>query len=62
MRAKLKKIKLPLVEIEGLYPFHNRFYTPYSVIFPVPMRSIEGRPMKMTLTGAVGSGVLEFKP
>ncbi|WP_295899430.1 hypothetical protein [uncultured Bdellovibrio sp.] len=60
--GKAKKIKLQLAEIEGLYPYHNRFYTPYSVIFPVPMRSIEGKPLKMTITGAVGSGVLEFKP
>ncbi|KHD89566.1 MAG: hypothetical protein OM95_03010 [Bdellovibrio sp. ArHS] len=60
--GKAKKIKLQLVEVEGLYPYHNRFYTPYSVIFPVPMRSIEGKPMKMTVTGAVGSGVLNFNP
>lgn len=60
--GKAKKIKLQLAEIEGLYPYHNRFYTPYSVIFPVPVRSIEGKPMKMTITGAVGSGVLNFQP
>ena len=60
--GKVNRIKLQLVEIEGLYPYHNRFYSPYSVIFPVPMRSIEGQPMKVTLTGAVGSGVMEFKP
>lgn len=60
--GKAKKIKLQLVEIEGLYPYHNRFYTPYSVTFPVPMKSIEGKALKMTLTGAVGSGVLNFNP
>ncbi|WP_415063362.1 hypothetical protein [Bdellovibrio sp.] len=60
--GKAKKIKLQLVEIEGLYPYHNRFYTPYSVTFPVPMKSIEGKVLKMTLTGAVGSGVLNFNP
>lgn len=57
-----KKIKLQLAEIEGMYPYHNRFYTPYSVIFPVPMRSIDGKPAKLTLTGVVGSGELIFKP
>lgn len=60
--GKATKLKLQLVEIEGLYPYHNRFYTPYSLIFPVPMRSIEGKPMKLTITGAVGAGVMEFKP
>lgn len=59
-QGKASRIKLQLVEIEGLYPYHNRFYSPYSVIFPVSMRSIEGKPMKVTVTGAVGSGVLEF--
>lgn len=60
--GKATKIKLPLIEIEGLYPYHNRFYTPYSVVFPVPMRSIEGKPVKLTVTGAVGSAVLNFSP
>lgn len=60
--GRATKLKLQLVEIEGLYPYHNRFYTPYSIIFPVPMRTIEGKPMKLTVTGAVGAGVMEFKP
>lgn len=60
--GKASKMKMPLPEIEGYYPYHNRFYTPYSVVFPVPMRSIENKPMKLTITGAIGSGVLEFNP
>ncbi|KYG66014.1 hypothetical protein AZI86_02795 [Bdellovibrio bacteriovorus] len=60
--GRATKLKLQLVEIEGLYPYHNRFYTPYSIIFPVPMRSIEDKPIKLTVTGAVGAGVMEFKP
>ncbi|UOF01100.1 hypothetical protein [Bdellovibrio reynosensis] len=60
--GKVTKLKLQLAEIEGLYPYHNRFYSPYSVVFPVTMRSIEGKPLKLTVTGAVGSGVLEFNP
>lgn len=58
--GKATKVKLQLAEIQALYPFHNRFYTPYSVVFPVPMRSLEGKAMMMTVTGPVGSGVLEF--
>lgn len=58
--GKATRVKMQLVEIEGLYPYHNRFYSPYMVSFPVSIRSIEGKPMKVTVTGAVGSGVLEF--
>lgn len=60
--GKVTKIKAQLVEIQALYPYHNRFYTPYTLTFPVPMRSIENKPLKVTITGAVGSGTLEFKP
>lgn len=60
--GKATRIKVPLAEIQGLYPFHNRFATPYTFTFPVPMRSIEGKEMKVTITGPVGSGSLIFKP
>lgn len=58
--GKATKIKLQLAEIEVLYPYHNRFYTPYSIIFPVPMKSIDGKPMQLTLTGPVDSVTLNF--
>lgn len=58
--GKATKIKLSLPELESLYPYHNRFYTPYSITFPVSIRSIEGKPMKFTITGAVGSATLNF--
>lgn len=58
--GKATKIKLSLSEIESLYPYHNRFYTPYSVTFPLSVRSTEGKPMKLTITGAVGSASLNF--
>lgn len=58
--GKATKIKLSLSELESFYPFHNRFYTPYSVTFPVPVRAIETKPMKFTITGAVGSATLNF--
>jgi hypothetical protein len=60
--GKINKIKLQLTEIQALYPYHNRFYTPYSVTFPVSMKSIEGKTLKMTITGSLASGTLEFKP
>ena len=57
-----KKIKMELIAIEGLYPYHNRFYTPYSVTFPVATSQVEGRPAVLTVTGAVGSASLKFNP
>lgn len=58
--GKATKIKLQLAEIEALYPYHNRFYTPYTVVFPIAMKSIERRPLEVTVTGVVGSGTLKF--
>ncbi len=58
--GKAQKIKTELIHIEGLYPYHNRFYTPYSIVFPVPTAQIEGKPAKLTITGAVGSANLNF--
>lgn len=60
--GKATRVKLPLAEIQAAYPFHNRFATPYMITFPVPMLSIEKKELKLTLTGAVGSGTLTFKP
>lgn len=59
--GKVTKIKSALAELTSLYPYHNRFYTPYSMVFPVSVRSIEGKTMKLTVTGPVGSGTLTFQ-
>ncbi len=60
--GQVKKIRSLLAEIQGLYPYHNRFSTPYSVIFPVPMKSIESKEMTLTMTGPIASGILRFNP
>lgn len=60
--GKVTKIKMQLSQLVALYPYHNRFYSPYQVIFPVPVKSIESRDIQMTVTGAVGSATLKFKP
>lgn len=54
------KIKMEAIAIEGLYPYHNRFYTPYSVVFPVATNAVEKSPLELTVTGAVGSATLKF--
>jgi hypothetical protein len=59
--GKTKKIKLLTEELQGIYQFHNRFSTPYSVVFPVPMKQIEAaKEIKITVTGPVGSATLEY--
>lgn len=60
--GKVTKIRVATPELTSLYPSYNRFYTPYTVTFNVPMKSIEDQPLKITVTGAVGSGVLTLQP
>ncbi len=58
--GKAQKIKLLTSEVQGLYPFHNRFATPYTITFPVPATSLEGKETKLTITGSVGSVAILF--
>ncbi|MNS84398.1 hypothetical protein D3C72_1182220 [compost metagenome] len=60
--GKVTKIKMLPSDIIAIYPFYTRFQTPYSVIFPVPMKSIEGGPIKFTITGPVASVSLNYGP
>ncbi len=59
--GKATKIKLLTTEVHSLYPYHNRFSTPYSISFPVSTKSIESKPSVLTVTGPVGSAQLKFK-
>jgi len=58
--GKAVKIKLLTNEIQAMYPEHTRFATPYLVTFPVSTKSIDGQPVKLTLTGTVSSVSLDF--
>jgi len=60
--GKISKIKLQMSQLIALYPYHNRFYTPYQIIFPIPIKNIENTKIQMTVTGAIGSATLTFKP
>ena len=60
--GKVTKIKLQTVEVQSLYGYHNRFSTPYQLIFPISVRLVENYPSKLTLTGPVGSATLNFNP
>ncbi len=58
--GKATKIKLSLSELQALYPYHNRWSTPYTVSFPVATSLIENKPATLVFTGAVGSAELAF--
>lgn len=60
--GKATKIKLLTNEIQTMYPDHTRFATPYTLTFPVSMKLIESKPIKLTLTGTVTSATVEFLP
>ena len=58
--GKATKVKLLLTEIRALYPYHNRWSTPYIISFPVATSLVENKKATLTLTGAVGSPQLNF--
>lgn len=60
--GKAAKVKLVLSEINALYPYHTRFATPYVVSFPVSTKVVDGKAVKLIVTGAPGSATLNFSP
>ena len=60
--GQAKKDRRLIAELQAQFPFHTRWNTPYILTFPVSTTAIETQPIKLTLTGPLGSRVLEFKP
>ncbi len=58
--GQAKKDRRLIAELQALFPFHTRWNTPYLLSFPVGMSAIENQTMKLTVTGPLGSRVLEF--
>lgn len=58
--GKATKVKQLLTEVQALYPYHNRWSTPYIVNFQVPTATVENRPATLTFTGAVGAAQLKY--
>ena len=56
-----KKIKSQLTEVETMYPWHNRWSTPYTVTFPIAAALADGKPAVLTFTGTVTSGQIKFR-
>ncbi len=59
--GQAKKDRRLIAELQALFPYHTRWNTPYLLSFPVGMSAIENQSMKLTVTGPLGSRVLEFK-
>jgi hypothetical protein len=59
--GKAKKVKSLLAEIQSLYPYHTRWNTAYTLVFPVAANNIEGLSPKLTITGPLGTKTVEFK-
>lgn len=58
--GKAERLKTIVADVQSLYPKHNRFYTPYIITFNAPVSQIEFAASKLTLTGPVGTTVLDF--
>ncbi|NUM57457.1 MAG: hypothetical protein HUU56_02435 [Bdellovibrionaceae bacterium] len=62
IEGKVKKIKLLTEEIQGFYPYHNRFATPYTITFPISIKQVESyTEVNLTITGPIGSATVNFK-
>lgn len=55
-----KRVRTSGTELMTLYPYHNRFTTPYMLEFPVALASTEGQSIKLTITGPLGTKTVEF--
>ena len=58
--GKVTKLTDSAAEIWGLYPYYQKFATPYSVTFPVSTLSTEKSPAKFLITGPLDSATMEF--
>ncbi len=58
--GKATKVKYLFSEIQVMYPYHNRWSTPYTVTFPVATSLVENKPATLTFTGMISTSQLKF--
>lgn len=58
--GKVTKIKGLQLDIEALYPHHNRWSSPYSVVFPVSTPATDGKPVTIIVTGPLATTQLAY--
>lgn len=60
--GKVRKMTEKFVEIQTLFPYFDRFSSPYEITFNVPMSSVEKGSSKVTLTSSLGTAEFIFPP
>lgn len=58
--GKALRVKQSLSEIQVMYPYHNRWSTPYIITFPIATALVENKAATLTFTGAYASSQLHF--
>ena len=58
--GKATKVKRNLAELEAFFPHHNRWFTLYSVTFPIATSLSESKASVLTFTSGLGSTQLRF--
>jgi hypothetical protein len=59
--GKIKRLRTLIAELQALYPFHTRWTSPYEISFPVSTHAIETQKATYTVTGPLGTRVVEFR-
>ncbi|MBK7891607.1 MAG: hypothetical protein IPJ84_12455 [Bdellovibrionales bacterium] len=58
--GKAKRDRRLIAELQSLFPYHTRWNSPYTITFPVAASALEGQAIRLTVTGPLGTRVLEF--
>ena len=58
--GKAKKANMNYSEAQALFPYHNRWTTPYYIEFPVPTDELQGQSAKLIITGPLGRREVRF--
>jgi hypothetical protein len=59
--GRIKRLRTLLAELQSIYPFHTRWTTPYEISFPVSTHAIETLNATYTVTGPLGTRVVEIR-
>ena len=54
------RMKRPFAELLSIFPYHNKWVTPYVISFAVPLAEAEQSKVVFTVTGPVGSEAIVF--
>lgn len=58
--GKVTKNRDSRTELNSMFPYHGRFSSAYNVEFPIPVNSLTGQELKITITGPLGVKTVQF--